>query len=64
MVKKTVKSKNFNIISPIDQLKFDFFYNFEKSNFQSILKNNNLNVNHPNLSSALNLNKKILSKNS
>jgi len=45
MVKKNLKSKNFNLISPVEQLKFDFF---KKSNEFSLLdniNNNNLYLN-------------------
>jgi hypothetical protein len=48
MVKKTAKSKNFHLISPQEQLRFDFFKHYNSNlTTENISKNNvdlNLNI--------------------
>jgi len=43
MVKKTSKSKNFHLISPQEQLRYDFFKSYDSNLTISKIQENNLN---------------------
>lgn len=63
MVKKTVKSNNFNLLTSVEQLKFDFLTNLSKSADLDDNNNNNLLLTHSDLTNMGNFNK-IIYKNS
>jgi hypothetical protein len=45
MLKKTSKSKNFHLISPVEQLRFDFFKNYISTENELKFRDDNLNLN-------------------
>jgi len=46
MLKKTAKAKNFHLIAPVEQLRFDFFNDYNTSFLNNDIENNNLLANH------------------
>jgi len=56
MLKKTAKAKNFHLIAPVEQLRFDFFNDYNTSFIKDDMENNNLLVNHDSILTNYNTN--------
>jgi|NOAtaT_6_FD_contig_61_4110339_length_1693_multi_5_in_0_out_0_3 hypothetical protein len=63
MLRKTAKAKNYHLIAPVEQLRFDFFNTYNNFAKTDIMENNNLIVNHDSIITDYNLNDYLILNN-
>jgi len=63
MLKKTSKAKNFHLIAPVEQLRFDFFNNYNSSLLKNNMETNNLVLHYDSVLTNLNSSEYLLLNN-